>query len=260
MNTMKNNLVSRFTIVNGVFREIGDDGRVILQGSHDLISGPANIQGRMPPNEEGMVDATSIPGPGGCKLRHAKDLPGGKCYRDECGRTFVKAKNGYLEVRDPNSIRERPLSAVFAFNSDTSDQSISAEVQPLVSYFLPTSLIISLYQGKTGGGASPNLTLDHIAIRTLKIGNREQSISKLGQVTGAQAYPWILGGAFAPGAFNNLIDFDVATPQLGVVLDLDVAAGDVAAVPVRLGFSFFGITFEALPQSGAGRLAKQRLG
>lgn len=228
------------------FEKLVSAGAGNRDGAGSMAGGPGGAHYGAPPRNNlpppPDVSEFFARGPGGCKLVRADELPGA-CYRDNCGRTYIRAGGSWVEIKSPNTIKEKVMSIVLSFDTSAVDVTFSTEIQPETPYFVPRSMILDKGPNPAGTG----YTLNHLAVTQLKIGTRDQSISKLGNTTGAQAYSGFHAGVFGPNTFNNLIDLDPATPQLGVkvtgVLRADVA---VPNTTIDYTIALFGITFESL--------------
>lgn len=214
-------------------------------GQYSPLDRPQHPRGGQEPVPPGAFGGPPAQGPGGCAAYPATDMPG-RCYRDCKGNLYINAGGQFIEIRNPSSVRVRPMGVQVEvdFSKVATGYSFKLEIQPEIAYFVATSLIIDVDSNLTGG----SVDLRKLSLDSIKIGSKEQSIAKsanLQNQAGLSANTAVMASTFAAGAFNNLIDFDVARPELGIVMQCTGrAVPGVTAGSATWSISWFGVTFE----------------
>jgi hypothetical protein len=187
---------------------------------------------------------------GGCDL--SPRLMNLGCQTDDCGRVFVRTPNGgNVIIRRPDSIRERPMSALVAFDTfvAATDESrdFTLDLAPDVRHFVPRRLILATAQ--TTNTAVPVFNLQNVILSSMKIGNREQIVGKRASDTGGTLAgnfsAGLIGTTFAEDSIDTQFDFDIAEPSLGVQFTGSILAAPTADVRCFLSFTLFGFSFES---------------
>lgn len=217
---------------------IGGSGLSLIGALDQILSGD-----KAPEYARMIADKLKEHGMGGCASAMASSGAPAGCYTDECGRTFVRAGSRAIQVRAPETVREKYLSFSGTYTSLAGGNNLSFDINPQVPFFVARRLVATLT-------SDAGLTLSDLFLTSFKVGTNDQQSANIQNASGFNSNSNAMSLAvLANNSVGIGVDLDVATPNNTLKIQLaQRAVAAPPATPVTVSFVIFGIAFEALSE------------